>query len=715
MTKTKSSSRRRISFSLLLLIGAFTLSSCSSIPDPFGELSDIMAKTNQGDAQSQSRASDQQSGERKGDDTDKAAGSSIEKGTGKFVNLGPAIKDVRATPDGKSFTLNFVNAEIADVARAILGDMLELNFVIDPGVRGLVTFQAQKPLPRTAVLAALDKVFAIHNVVIVQDDDLYKVLPRSKAKETSTPFQYGRVLSQADAGSRLQIVPINYISTRSMQNILGRLGLEKGVIYDDPDRNFLILSGTQNEVQNLLDTIDIFDINSMKGMSFGFFKVTYVDAASLAQDLAAVFDRTDASLAELIELIPIPRSNTILVISPQPEYIVEVEAWMKKLDQRKEGPDRRMHYYVLQNAKAEDVAETLNSILGFQSAAPNLQESTSVSPENALAPPRPFANTNSSLFESNKPRVVADAKNNAVIIYANASEYDTLFETLQQIDVAPDQVLIEASIAEVTLTDELKYGIQWFFENAESTATLSEAASGAVTSLFPGFSYTYVVSNARAALNALSAVTDVNVLSSPKIMTLNNQTARLQVGDEVPIATQSAVSITDPDAPIVNAVEFRDTGVILEVTPRINKSGLVIMEINQEVSDVAETTTSGIDSPTIQQRKVASTVAVNNGETVALGGLIRNNKTVTKGGVPILSKVPVIGIPFGSTDRTERRTELVIFITPRIVRDASEARDITDYLRAKLIHVDLKDHPDIEAPNDAPPETLEAPEDYEPR
>ncbi|MCG8608290.1 type II and III secretion system protein, partial [bacterium] len=158
----------------------------------------------------------------------------------------------------------------------------------------------------------------------------------------------------------------------------------------------------------------------------------------------------------------------------------------------------------------------------------------------------------------------------------------------------------------------------------------------------------------------------------------------LQVGDQVPVATQSAVGVTDPDSPIVNTIQFRDTGVILEVTPRVNDSGLVIMEISQEVSDVIETETSGIDSPTIQQRRLQSTVAVKDGQTIALGGLIRDDKEEVRSGVPFVQDLPVIGSLFRSTVTNSDRTELLVLLTPRVARDPEDAKQITDEIRRRI-------------------------------
>ena len=296
--------------------------------------------------------------------------------------------------------------------------------------------------------------------------------------------------------------------------------------------------------------------------------------------------------------------------------------------------------------------------------------------------------SDSNVVNSNGLRIVADENNNALIIQATAAEYQGIERTLRKLDVPPTQVLIEATIAEVSLTDDLKYGLQWLYESGSNTVTFTDTSNGEISSRFPGFSVTYSGSNVQAALNALSSVTNVNVISSPKLMVVNNQTATLQVGDEVPIATQSAVSVTNPDAPIVNTVQFRDTGVILDVTPRINNSGIVTLEVSQEVSDVVPTTTSGIDSPTIQQRKIKSTVAVNSGQMVILGGLIRNNVSKTKSGIPILKDIPLLGAAFRSTTNSTRRTELLVFITPHVVRNMDDADAVTNYLRRSFQQAD---------------------------
>jgi general secretion pathway protein D len=208
-----------------------------------------------------------------------------------------------------------------------------------------------------------------------------------------------------------------------------------------------------------------------------------------------------------------------------------------------------------------------------------------------------------------------------------------------------------------------------------------------VNSVFPGFSYVFNNASIRVVLNALSEMTDVNVVSAPHLLVLDNQSAAMQVGDQVPIATQSSVSTIDPASPIVNSINYRDTGVILRVTPRINSGGLITLEIEQEVSDVSATTTSTLNSPTIQQRRFSSTVAVQSGESVVLGGLIRDRTDRGKSGVPLLSDIPIFGALFGARNNTDTRIELMVVLTPQIVRNQFEARTATEEMRRRLKQV----------------------------
>ncbi|UEM06296.1 type II secretion system secretin GspD [Skermanella rosea] len=281
-------------------------------------------------------------------------------------------------------------------------------------------------------------------------------------------------------------------------------------------------------------------------------------------------------------------------------------------------------------------------------------------------------------------RIIADDSRNALIVQGTRQQYRRIENALRQLDTQPLQVLIEATIAEVTLNDTLQYGLQWFFNSGNFQALLSQSASATPQPALPGFAVAFNTPDARVVLRALESVTDVRVISSPQVLALTNQTALLQVGDSVPIPVQQAVSVVNPDAPIVNSVQYVDTGVTLQVVPRVNEGGMVRMEIEQNVSEATVTTTSEIDAPTIAQRRIASTVAVRSGETIGLGGLIRDGATAGMDGVPYLSRLPVVGPLFGTRATDVRRTELLILLRPRIVQSTQDARDMTNELRARM-------------------------------
>ncbi len=616
--------------------------------------------------------------------------------------------------------LTFASVDVREVIGVVLGDTLNLNYVIDPAIQGTVTARTARPIERSDVIPVLESILALSGIALTFSNDVYKVVPLEEAATSiSTPVVSPgpRDLVQ---GFGIHILPLRFASALAMEDLLLPFVATGRLLRADKDRNLLIFAGPGSEARNLIDLIAVFDVDWIAGMSFALFPLEVADPESMIEDLQTVFAQDELSpIAGLLRFVPIERLNAILVISPQDSYIATAQSWIERLDRGDGGAGRRIFVYFVQNGRAEDLASTLTELFSgarTAAAAPaaRLAPGTPLvelaaarrrpaqadrTPEGAEAtteaPPQSpvgaasretnlSAPAASVLGDPGDIRIIADEKNNALLIHATDAEYRVIENTLRKLDIVPLQVLIEATIAEVTLNDQLRFGLQFFISRGDSEVTLSQIASGAVTPTFPGFAYLFTRGDSRLVLDALSEITDVNVISSPQFMVLDNETARLQVGDQVPIATQSSVSVTDPDAPIVSTIQFRDTGVILEVTPRVNASGLVVLEIIQEVSDVVATTTSTLNSPTIQQRRIESTVAVQSGETIALGGLIRDRDTKARSGVPFISEVPIIGNLFKRTVETVRRTELLVLITPRVVRDQTEARDVTEELRRRM-------------------------------
>lgn len=578
---------------------------------------------------------------------------------------------------GRTLDLSFVNAPVSDVARAILAESLGLPLSIADGVTGSITLTSLNPAPASEALAALENALSESGLALVRTDVGFLLTTVANASGRS---QAVHGTGSGYVGYGVTIAPVKHAAPSSLISLIDPFVSNRITITADDDRGALILKGPQTEVASALDALASFDTPYLTDRAFGMFKLHYADAETIRAEIDAV---TNASGGETAELIALPRLNLLFVTARTELAFRETGDWIKRLDQPSGGDERRLRYYAVQNTPAKILASQLNAAFGGVSDSGEIDSAVSPSAGSSSSV-QPTYQRQAPQSTGSRATISTDEINNALIIRATDQEYREILELVARMDVQSPQVLIEATIAEVTLNDDLSYGVRWFWENAESAASLSDNAQGAVGPVFPGYSYTFTDNNARVALNMLASVTDVTVLSAPSIMVLNNQAATLQVGDEVPVVTQTARSVVDNNAPIVSAVQLRETGVILEVKPRINASDIVVLEITQEVSDVAPTTTSGIDSPTIQQRRFTSTVAVKNNGTVALGGLIRETYTDNESGVPLLKDIPGLGYAFKSRDITKRRTELIIFLTPRIIRTDEDAQNAIHFIRREM-------------------------------
>lgn len=660
----------------------------------------------------------------------------IYRGTDSFVRRGaPTGRGAIRTPQG-DVTLNFVDADLREVVKAILGDTLGANFVMDPQVQGTVTLQTSDPMPGNALVSVLESILAVNNAVLVESGGIYKVVPADQGVRGSGGIRSAMASASQSPGAQVLAVPLRHISATEVEKILAPFAPPGGVLRVDPRRQVVVIGGSRSEVSAMLDVIDTFDVDWLAGMSFGLFPIRSTSSKTMVDELEKVFgDQAEGPLSGVVRFVPIERLNAVLVISPRSLYVDRARTWIDRLDVG-ENESPRLYVYYCENSRAEDLAGVLSQVFGQQQGAgqrPTAQLAPGLSPVTmegqaaeapAGAPPTPLGASPQRTEQrvgggasraggdagvqvgggSDSIRIIADKVKNALVILAKPSDYRTVESALRRLDIVPLQVLIEATILEVTLNDALRYGVEWFFKFGSNKLAFSESTLGRISSptnsianaVFPGFSYILSPTDSvKVVVNALDTVSDVNVVSSPQIFVLDNQTATLTVGDQVPITTRSLsspISSTTADAfATSNSIEYRDTGVILNVTPRVNAGGLVTMEISQEVSDVrpvdtasATTTESQATSPTISQRKVETTVAVQGGETVALGGLITDNRTQSSDGLPYLSRLPVIGWLFGTKRDSAARTELLVLITPRVVGSMEQARQVTQELRSRL-------------------------------
>nr|WP_315488462.1 type II secretion system secretin GspD [uncultured Rhodoferax sp.] len=647
-------------------------------------------------------------------------------GTGIFVK--PA--NVAPAPAGpQDIVLNFEGADLREVVRVVMGDMLGENYTIDPKVNGTVTIHTSQPINRAAVTPILETVLRMNGAAMVKENGAYKIGPLNSALRGSTTPKMGAL----QPGYSVQIVQLQYISAREMSKILEPLLPEGSILRVDENRNLLMLAGGEGEMRNALETVSVFDLDWLAGMSVGLFTLKSADVKSILPELEILFgDKSKTPFAGLLRILPIERMNAVFVVSPRPQYLEQARQWVERLDRSGGKSGTRLHVYPVQNGSAEKIAALLGQVIGGKSTsgtpaasvAPGLVgtslQSTggsgSGAPTGALgttgAPSAATAGTLSSstsssavgavasgtgealgLSSASTVKVIADRDNNSLLILANGAEYEKIEEAIKRLDVVPRQVLVEVTIAEVTLNGALSYGLEWYFNNGSNnlTGSLFNADKRSLptdqnaTSITPALPFSAVWrttgGNVNAVLSALASKTNVNILSSPHIMVTDNQVAKINVGQSVPVEGQSTVVGTN----IIRSVSYVDTGVVLSVRPQINAGGLVTLEVSQEVSDVQDgLTTDGIKSPTINKRSAQTRVAVQSGDTMVLAGLIKDDKQAGSKGIPLLSEIPVVGALFGAKADTNYRRELIITITPRVVNDNQQARDVTAEFRKKL-------------------------------
>jgi general secretion pathway protein D len=651
----------------------------------------------------------------------------VERGSGQFVRPPPNRSRASILRDAAGeVTLNVVDADVREVVRLVLEDTLGVNYIIDPAVGGTITVQTSQPVRVEDVPAMLDAILRVNGAALIQVDDLFKVVPLDQALTSAPAPDIHPVPDARRPGFSILVVPVRFVSAAELATLLEPFTPPGGSVQVNAERNLLVLAGTAGDLAALSDLVAMFDVDWLEGMSFGLFPLEFARPTPLVAELDQVFALEAGPVSGVVRFVPIDRLNAVLVMSSQPDYLGRAETWIRRLDQAGEAGEPQVFVYPVQNGRATDLAQVLGEIFNVPSAAvgpedllaPGLEpaeigaslfgreetgtqaetEPVEPRPDTARAPPapRPLGGASrgplglrAAPSEAPPPdiRIIADATTNSLVIWAAPREYRKIRRALEQLDILPLQVLIEATVAEVSLMDQLRYGVEWFLRSGEFSARFSRLQSGVVAGQFPGFSALLAGTDVRVVLNALEQVTDVNVVSSPHLLVLDNQTARLQVGDQVPITVQSATAVTDPEAPIVNSIELRDTGVILSVTPRVNVSGLVILELEQEVSNVVQSetaTTSELATPTINTRQISSTVAIQSGETIVLGGLIKDDQNRTVSGLPFLSRLPIVGALFSTRSRSLDRTELLVLLTPHVIRGPEDARAITEELRRRL-------------------------------
>jgi general secretion pathway protein D len=654
------------------------------------------------------------------------------------------------------YTLNFENAPVTQVAKSVLGDILNVGYVIDPRVQGSISLSSGRPVEKKDMLYVLENALAANNLVMVRNASGYRIGPANEGGVGAVDEARGS--DSTEPGFGLTVIPLQYVSGTTLSKLLEGFATRPGAIRTDPSGKLLIVEGTGSERQSAVDTVRSFDVDWLRGQSVGMYPVQNSTPEPIVGELEKIMDSGDSGLGHgLVKFQPVSRLNSILVVASKPELLRDAQRWIYRLDEPSTS-SASVKVYKVRYGDAKQIAQLLQQIFltnggqvsaesptneiapgsgikamsvadrltgglagltgGASGASPNSPgggspNSNSPGSQGQGGAPRtaaaqfggvPVATLNSELDAlgqggSGGPqlpnvRITADVLNNSVLIYARPDEYKLVERTLIQLDRPKLQVAVDVTIAEVDLNDQLNYGVQFFLAGGAVSNTtggqipslVNNVSTTGSTTTGPGLSggLNIIAGNPaspRVVINALSAITDVKILSNPSLVVVDNGDASFEVGDQVPVTTGSATVLSANNA-VVNTVNYVNTGVILHVQPHVNYNGSVLLDIDQLVSTVPENNTSL--TPTISQREVKSSISVVSGQTVLLAGMIQDQQQKSREGVPILSQLPYVGAAFGTTGKSQVRTELIMFIRPTIIRDGADAAKVAEELRAKM-------------------------------
>ena len=636
----------------------------------------------------------------------------IRRGAGAPINQAAASAPPPSLASSGQASFNFEGESLHAVVKAILGDMLGQNYSIAPGVSGTVTIATQKPVGSAGALNLLEGVLAQNNARMVYSDGRYNIVPADQALTSGVVPRTGSAAMARGFESR--VVPLRYVSAAEMEKILKPYAKQGSIVSVDGARNIITIAGTRAELENYIRTIQVFDVDWMANMSVGVFPLQSGRASQVVQDLERVFgEQSKTPVAGMFRFMPLDSANAVMAITSQPDYLDDIQQWIDRIEGG--SGDGRLFSYELKYIKARDLADRLSEVFGG-GARGNSQDEPSLMPgldateirdsgvddkgdtssasigsngDGASLPNSRSGNGRVNLrVDGAEVGVSAVEDTNSLLVRATPAAWKSIREVIERIDVMPSQVHIEAQVVSVALTGSLQYGVSWFFDNAVSeeaglpfptgrnswgSYSSSIAPQGDFGNLL---TWTFLGNNAAAIVQALDRVSDVRTLSSPSVFTQNNKEASLNVGQRIPISSVSINPGNNSDT-TYNTVQYLETGIILKVRPRITRDGMVFLDIVQEISKPTGVPDSN-GNVRIDTNKVRTTAMVPSGETIMLAGLITDGANKNSMGVPGLSRIPILGGLFGQQGTSTSRDELVVLITPTVVRSPQEARELTD-------------------------------------
>lgn len=621
------------------------------------------------------------------------------------------------TGEKMDVSITFQSADIAEVMKVLLGELLDVNYVIDRKVGGEFTFRMVGQFYKEEMMNIIQAVLNVHGLAMVKRNGLIEVVILEEAKMEPGPLFTGKRIESKGADIITQVVPLTYITPQNLIPAIKSFMTPAGIAMAPNDARAVVLVDKASNMERLVAMMGTFDVPFFAGRAVKFYDVKNVNVANMAKDLDALANSLGAPPkgpgGSQIGFVPLADSNKLLVAVADPEMLPTIDFWVRNMD-TKAPAEAQLYIYKLQHKKAAAMASILNDLFGKESAgrAPIPTEAGTAGPPAPIEPGVPMPpeagapaapTATPSISPAGPVKVIADADSNSLVIKALPQDYQNIRRIIEVMDATPKQVLIEVLIAEVTLDNQLAYGVEYFFRNTQhgrlrdtGAISLQQIPDASRSAFLPGTppniafaegsKFMLLRKDVDILLNFLDKTTHIEVLSTPRILVRHEQKATIQVGSEEPILTQQAQQLSQvPQGPIttLNTVQYKSIGVILTVTPRIGENNMVTLDVNQEVSSIQPSSGVG-GSPRFTTRKANTSLVVENGRTIVLGGIIENrsNKIIRR--VPFISSVPLLGNLFKSRDTLRTKTELLLILTPSIVSNPEEADKVTQDFEKKL-------------------------------
>jgi len=591
---------------------------------------------------------------------------------GKLSTIKDATTVVANADEKADTTLMFDQLPLPNFIQVVYGNILKVNFSVDAQVTArtdLVTLHTPQRQTVSQIGETARMLLKSYGVAVTDVGGFYRIVPDNTMQGYAPEIRRGRALPQTPLPLRpvFQLVELESVSVNQVTSFLRTMFGQKITFTDDGYRNGILISGQSEDVTSAMEAIGVLDQPLMRGRSSTRITPQYWSVTELATRLTELLSAegylvsTASQTPAPVLLIPVQTANALFVFTSNPAILAHITDWTKELDQ----PSARGGYftYHVHNTDAQELAKTIRELLGATAAGAG-------------------------------PRIVVNAATNSLIIQG-ATDYTSLLNLLQELDQAAKSVLIEVTVAEVNLTDAEQLGVEWALNTSATqgaiwaAGTLGGLGVGAGGLTIRRFSQ---AGNLRMVINALATQNKARILSSPRILARNGESATIQVGQEVPVITSQQTTTTAAtiipgaaaSAGILQSVQYKNTGVILKVKPVIHSGDRIDIDVSQEVSSAQSTTTGVTTSPTISTRKIDTKLSLKDGSTVLLGGLMSSNQNKSTSGIPLLKDLPLIGQLFRTDNDTITKTELIVLITPYVVSDDEDAQVVTQAFRDRL-------------------------------